>query len=51
MASNETGDGKFDVSQYKKKFVTQAEVEEVRKKRQEEWERVRQPHQPKGKPI
>lgn len=28
------------------KFVTEAEVEEKRKKRQEEWEKVRQPHQP-----
>jgi len=30
------------------KFVSAAEIEEKRKKRQEEWERVRQPHQPLG---
>jgi len=30
------------------KFVTEAEIEEKRKKRQEEWEKVRQPHQPLG---
>lgn len=28
------------------KFVSEAEIEEKRKKRQEEWEKVRQPHQP-----
>jgi len=49
MASNEPcGDGKIDIGQLNKKFVTEAEVEETRKKRQEEWERVRQPNQPKG---
>ena len=32
-----------------KKFVSEAEIEEKRKKRQEEWEKVRQPHQPEGK--
>jgi len=30
------------------KFVSEAEIEEKRKKRQEEWEKVRQPHQPIG---
>jgi len=30
------------------KFVTETEIEEKRKKRQEEWEKVRQPHQPLG---
>jgi len=30
------------------KFVSEAEIEEKRKKRQEEWEKVRQPHQPLG---
>jgi len=29
-----------------KKFVTETEIEEKRKIRQEEWEKVRQPHQP-----
>lgn len=32
-------------------FVSEAEIAEVRKKRQEEWEKVRQPDQPKGKII
>lgn len=31
-----------------KKFVTETEIEERRKKRQEEWDRVRQPNQPLG---
>jgi hypothetical protein len=31
-----------------KKFVTETELDEKRKKRQEEWEKVRQPHQPIG---
>ncbi|VDO94654.1 unnamed protein product [Soboliphyme baturini] len=31
-------------------FVTQAEIEEERKRRQEEWEKVRQPGQPKEAP-
>ena len=30
------------------KFVSETEIEEKRKKRQEEWEKVRQPHQPLG---
>jgi hypothetical protein len=29
-----------------KSFVTETEIEDVRKKRQEEWEKVRQPHEP-----
>lgn len=32
-------------------FVTEAEVAEARQKRQEEWEKVRQPDQPMGKQI
>lgn len=32
-------------------FVTETEVEELRKKRQEEWEKVRKPGDPKGKAI
>lgn len=31
-----------------KSFVTESEVEEVRKKRQEEWENVRKPDDPIG---
>ena len=31
-----------------KSFVTEKEVEEVKKKRQEEWERVRKPSDPLG---
>ena len=31
-----------------KSFVTEKEVEEVRKKRQEEWEKVRKPTDPLG---
>ncbi len=31
-----------------KSFVTEEEVEEVKKKRQEEWERVRKPSDPLG---
>ena len=31
-------------------YVTEKEVEEVKKKRQEEWEKVRKPDQPLGKP-
>ena len=31
-----------------KKFVTETELEEKRRKRQEEWEKVRQPNQPLG---
>lgn len=29
-------------------FVTESEITEARKKRQEEWEKVRQPDQPLG---
>lgn len=32
-------------------FVTETEIAEARKKRQEEWEKVRQPDQPLGKNI
>ena len=32
-----------------KAFVTEKEVDEIKKKRQEEWERVRKPHDPLGK--
>lgn len=30
-------------------FITETEVAEARKKRQEEWEKVRQPDEPLGK--
>lgn len=32
-----------------RKFVTEAELDERRKKRQEEWEKVRKPDDPEGK--
>ena len=32
-----------------KEFVTEKEIEEVKKKRQEEWEKVRRPDQPLGR--
>lgn len=32
-------------------FVTESEIAEARQKRQEEWEKVRQPDQPLGKFI
>jgi len=32
-----------------KQFITEKEVEEVKKKRQEEWEKVRRPDQPLGR--
>ena len=31
-------------------FVSEGDLEEARKKRQEEWEKVRQPDQPKDAP-
>ena len=31
-----------------KKFVSEGEVEDAKRKRQEEWDRVRKPHQPVG---
>lgn len=31
-----------------KRFVTEAELEERRKRRQEEWEKVRKPEDPEG---
>lgn len=34
-----------------KKFVSESELEETRKKRQEEWEKVRKPDDPEGKKI
>ncbi len=32
-----------------KSFITEKEIEDVKKKRQEEWEKVRKPDQPLGK--
>lgn len=32
-----------------KSFITEKEINEVKKKRQEEWEKVRRPDQPLGK--
>lgn len=32
----------------KKRFVSEAELDERRKRRQEEWERVRKPEDPQG---
>lgn len=32
-----------------RKFVSEAELDEKRKKRQEEWEKVRKPEDPEGK--
>ncbi len=34
-----------------KKFVTEDEIEDQKKKRQEEWEKVRKPDDPLGKLI
>ena len=34
-----------------KKFVSEDDIAEAKKKRQEEWEKVRQPHQPEGKLV
>lgn len=31
-----------------RKFVTEAELDDKRKKRQEEWEKVRKPEDPQG---
>lgn len=31
-----------------RKFVTEAELDDKRKKRQEEWEKVRKPEDPEG---
>jgi hypothetical protein len=33
-----------------RKFVSETEIEEKRKQRQEEWEKVRQPEDPESKP-
>lgn len=32
-------------------FVTEKEVEEIKRKRQEQWEKVRKPGEPKGKDL
>lgn len=32
-----------------RKFVSEAELDERRKKRQEEWEKIRKPDDPEGK--
>lgn len=42
------GGGAADVH-LSKKFVSEAELDERRKKRQEEWEKVRKPDDPEGK--
>lgn len=34
-----------------RKFVSESELDEKRKKRQEEWEKVRKPEDPEGKKI
>ena len=34
-----------------KKFVSQDEIEDQKRKRQEEWEKVRKPDQPLGKKL
>lgn len=34
-----------------RKFVSESELEEKRKKRQEEWEKVRKPDDPEGKSL
>uniref|UniRef100_A0A3Q3ME93 FAM192A/Fyv6 N-terminal domain-containing protein n=1 Tax=Mastacembelus armatus TaxID=205130 RepID=A0A3Q3ME93_9TELE len=44
MAGGETAG--IDLS---RKFVSEAELDERRKKRQEEWEKVRKPDDPEGK--
>lgn len=41
------GDGTADLV-INKRFVSEAELEERRKRRQEEWEKVRKPEDPKG---
>jgi len=47
--STESGDVNPDLPKFKK-FISEAEVEEKKRKRQEEWEKVRQPDQPKEAP-
>ena len=42
------GEGKSDGSAMFKKFETSDEIEEKKRKRQEEWEKVRRPDQPLG---
>lgn len=39
------GEAGIDLS---RKFVSEAELDERRKKRQEEWEKVRKPNDPEG---
>lgn len=34
-----------------KKFVSEDDIEAAKKKRQEEWERVRRPDQPEGSAL
>ena len=34
-----------------KSFISEKEIEEVKKKRQEEWEKVRKPNQPLGRNV
>jgi len=41
------GDGSADLV-INKRFVSEAELEERRKRRQEEWEKVRKPEDPEG---
>lgn len=41
------GDGTADLV-INKRFVSEAELEERRKRRQEEWEKVRKPEDPEG---
>jgi len=45
MEPKESNTGKSVLPEFKK-FVSEGEVEERKRKRQEEWEKVRQPHQP-----
>uniref|UniRef100_A0A8D0ESS4 FAM192A/Fyv6 N-terminal domain-containing protein n=1 Tax=Strix occidentalis caurina TaxID=311401 RepID=A0A8D0ESS4_STROC len=41
------GDGTADLV-INKRFVSESELEERRKRRQEEWEKVRKPEDPEG---
>jgi len=49
MESKEGDTGKATLPEFKK-FVSESEVEERKRQRQEEWEKVRQPHQPVDAP-
>jgi hypothetical protein len=42
------GDSSGAVSEFQNKFVSQDKLDEKRQKRQEEWEKVRKPEDPKG---